>query len=114
MTGIESPWIAVPVALLLVAGGLLTLVGALGLVRLRNFQARMHGASMGSTLGLGCLVVACVIVGSAMAHRLALHALLVTVFVVITSPATATLLMRASLYRGRARSASADPEVIER
>ena len=44
MTGMESPWVAWPVALLLVAGGLLTLVGSLGLLRLRDFQARVHGA----------------------------------------------------------------------
>src|SRR5690606_28635511 len=89
MSGIESPWIALPVALLLVAGGLLALVGSLGLVRLRSFQARMHGPSMGNTLGLGCLVIATIVVGSAVAQRPVLHALLITVFVVMTSPVTA-------------------------
>ncbi len=106
MTGIESPWVAVPVVLLLVAGGLLTLVGSLGLVRLPSFQARMHGVSMGSTLGLGCIIIASVVVSSAMAQRFVPHALLITVFVVITAPATAIMLMRASLYRARAKSAA--------
>lgn len=114
MSGLGSPWVAVPVAMLLVAGGLLTLIGALGLVRLPTFQARMHGPSMGSTLGLGCVVLASIICSSVTLGRLAPHALLVTVFVVITSPATAMLLMRASLYRARDRSAAAGPEVIER
>ncbi|MGE0582749.1 MAG: monovalent cation/H(+) antiporter subunit G [Steroidobacteraceae bacterium] len=114
MTGIGSPWVAVPVALLLLAGGLLTLVGSLGLVRLRDFQARMHGASMGSTLGLGCIIVASVVASTAVAGRFSPHALLVTVFVVMTAPATAMLLMRASLYRARAKSAAAAHDVIER
>ncbi|MBV6422603.1 MAG: hypothetical protein NAOJABEB_00386 [Steroidobacteraceae bacterium] len=114
MSGIESPWIALPVALLLVAGGLLALVGSLGLVRLRSFQARMHGPSMGNTLGLGCLVIATIVVGSAVAQRPVLHALLITVFVVMTSPVTAMLLMRASIHRERARARSAEDEVIQR
>ena len=114
MTGIDSPWVAVPVALLLLAGGLLTLVGSIGLLRLRDFQARMHGASMGGTLGLGCVIVAAVIGASAAAGRFMPHALLITVFVVMTAPATAMLLMRASLYRARAKSAAAPQDGIER
>jgi multicomponent K+:H+ antiporter subunit G len=114
MTGIESPWIAVPVALLLVAGGLLTLVGSLGLVRLRDFQARMHGASMGGTLGLGSLILASVAASSAAAGRFMPHALLLTVLVVMTAPATAMLLMRASLDRARSKSGAAARDVIER
>jgi multicomponent K+:H+ antiporter subunit G len=106
-------WVAIPVALLLLAGGLITLIGSLGLVRLPSFQARMHGTSMGGTLGLGCVIVASVIVSSAMAGRLVPHALLITVFVVMTAPATAMLLMRASLYRARARSGPGQRERIE-
>lgn len=113
MSGLESVWVAIPVALLLLAGGLITLIGSLGLVRLPSFQARMHGTSMGGTLGLGCVIVASVIVSSAMAGRLVPHALLITVFVVMTAPATAMLLMRASLYRARARSAARHEEMIE-
>lgn len=103
MTGIESAWVAVPVALLLVAGGLLTVVGSFGLVRLASFQARMHGTSMGGTLGLGCVIIATIVVASAIAQRFVPHALLITVFVVITAPASAMLLMRASVYRARSR-----------
>ncbi len=114
MSGIESPWIALPVVLLLVAGGLLALVGSLGLVRLPDFQARMHGQSMGNSLGLGCLIVASIIVGSASAHWLVLLALLITVFVVMSAPVSAMLLMRACIHRERARRASARDEVIER
>lgn len=114
MTGMESPWVAWPVALLLVAGGLLTLVGSLGLLRLRDFQARMHGASMGGTLGLGCVIVASVVAATAVAGRFMPHALLLTGFVVMTAPATAMLLMRASLYRARSRSGGAARDVIER
>src|SRR5688500_4811699 len=46
-------WAALPAALLLIAGGILTLIGALGLVRLRDFYSRMHAPTMGTTLGTG-------------------------------------------------------------
>lgn len=102
MTGADIPlWAAVPAALLLVFGGLLTVTGSLGLMRLPSFQARMHGPSMGNTLGCGCVLFASMFVASGIAGRPVVHELLITVFIVITSPATAMLLMRASIYRGR-------------
>src|SRR5688572_7658134 len=46
-----SAWVAVPAAILLIAGGLLGAIGALGLLRLPDFFMRMHPPAMGSTLG---------------------------------------------------------------
>src|SRR5690242_21909505 len=65
-----SPWVAVPAAILLICGGLLTLVGSLGLLRLKSFYARMHAPTMGATLGTGCVLVASMLVSSAVADRL--------------------------------------------
>lgn len=109
MTGAELPlWAALPAAALLVAGGLFTVIGSLGLLRLPTFQARMHGTSMGNTLGAGCVLFASMLVSSAMAQRPVVHELLITIFIVITAPVTATLLMRASVYRKRAATPQRD------
>jgi len=43
-------WAALPTALLLVFGGVITLVGALGLVRLKHFYQRIHGPAITITL----------------------------------------------------------------
>ncbi|CAI06407.1 MULTISPECIES: monovalent cation/H(+) antiporter subunit G [Aromatoleum] len=94
-------WAALPAAALLVVGGLLTLVGSLGLLRLQDFHARIHAPTMGSTLGTGCILLASILVSSVLAQRPVVHELLITVFVVLTSPVTAMLLMRASIYRRR-------------
>ena len=51
-------WAALPAALLLVCGGILTLLGSLGLVRLKDFFARVHAPTMGSTLGTYCVLAA--------------------------------------------------------
>ncbi len=94
-------WAALPAALLLVCGGLLTLVGSLGLLRLESFYARIHAPTMGNTLGAGCVLIASMLVSSALAQRPVIHELLITVFILITSPVTAILLMRAAIFRGK-------------
>ena len=92
-------WAAVPAAILLVAAGLLAAIGAIGLARLPEFFMRMHPPAMSSTLGAGCVLLASMLVSSAVEGRPVLHALLITLFLVITSPVTAMLLARAAVYR---------------
>lgn len=102
MSAMQLPlWAALPAAVLLVCGGLLTLVGSLGLLRLRSFYARLHAPTMGSTLGAGCVLLASMLVSSALAQRPVFHELLITVFMLLTSPVTAMLLMRAAIFRSK-------------
>lgn len=101
-------WAAVPAAVLLAAGGLLAAIGALGLLRLPDFFMRMHPPAMGSTLGAGCVLLASILVSSAAESRPVVHALLITLFVVMTAPVTAMLLARAALYRSGRRTRGAD------
>jgi multicomponent K+:H+ antiporter subunit G len=92
-------WIALPAAFLLVAGGLFTLIGSLGLLRLRDFYSRMHPPTMGATLGTGCVLVASMLVSSWLLHRPVIHELLIALFITMTAPVTAILLMRAARNR---------------
>jgi multicomponent K+:H+ antiporter subunit G len=92
-------WAAVPAAILLILGGLLTVIGSLGLVRLRDFYQRIHAPSMGSTLGLGCVLIASMILSSFLRGTPVVHDILITVFVVTTAPITTMLLMRAAVRR---------------
>jgi multicomponent K+:H+ antiporter subunit G len=99
-------WAALPAALLLIFGGLCTVIGSLGLARLDTFFQRMHGPSMGNTLGTGCVLLASVLVSTALANRPVVHEILITVFIVITAPMTAMLLMRAAVHRSNAAQTS--------
>ena len=100
MTELDLPtWAALPAAILLICGGLLTLVGSLGLLRLRSFYARMHPVTMGATLGTGCVLIASMLVSSAALQRPVVHELLITVFVLITAPVSAMTLMKAAIRR---------------
>jgi multicomponent K+:H+ antiporter subunit G len=98
-------WAALPAALLLIVGGLAALIGAIGLLRLPDFFARMHPPTMCTTLGTACALIASMLVSSALVGRPVLHEVLIAVFLVITTPITSILLMRAAIYRGDARIA---------
>jgi multicomponent K+:H+ antiporter subunit G len=96
-------WATIPATILLIAGGLLALIGSIGLLRLPDFFQRMHPPTMGTTLGTGCVLIASMIVSSALVGRPVIHELLITLFIVITAPVTAMLLVRAAAYRQRRR-----------
>ena len=60
----------------------------------------MHAPTMGTTLGTGCVLIASMLVSSALLGRPVLHEVLLALFLVITTPITAILLTRAAIYRG--------------
>lgn len=94
-----SLWLALPVAFFLLLGGLLTLIGALGLYRLPEFYQRIHGPAVITTLALGSVLIASMLLFSGLQSRLVVHELLITLFVFMTAPVSAMLMMRAAKYR---------------
>ena len=95
-------WAALPAALLLIAGGSLTLIGALGLLRLRDFYSRMHPPTMGTTLGTGLVLIGSMLFFTMHESRPVLHEILIGVFMTLNTPVTYLLLVRAALHRDRA------------
>lgn len=94
-------WAEAVVALLILAGASLTLIGAVGLVRLGTFYERVHAPTLGTTLGIGLLLVASMLFFSITQARLVVHEVLIAVFIVLTTPVSLMLLARAALYRDR-------------
>jgi multicomponent K+:H+ antiporter subunit G len=99
-------WVTLPGTLLLVLGGLTTLVGSLGLLRLDDFFARMHGASMTNTLGAGAVLIVSMLTSGALVGRPRLHELLITLSVLMSAPMTSIMLVQAALYRNKARNSA--------
>lgn len=99
MTETLPLWISIPAAMLLVFSGFITLTGSLGLLRLSNFYRRIHAPTLGNTMGVFCVLVASILIASTIEQRVIVHQVLITVFLVITSPVTAMLLMRAAIKR---------------
>ena len=92
---------AVLTAVLLIGGATITLIGSLGLLRLRTFYERVHAPTLGTTLGAASIAIASMVYFSTLGTRLVLHEVLIVVFVTVTTPITLTILVRAALLRDR-------------
>jgi len=102
-------WAGLAVAALLLLGAGLALLGAIGLLSLQSFYERVHAPTLGTTLGIGCVLVASMLFFSVVQTRLVLHEILIAALVVITTPVTLMLLTRAALYRDRIEGQEAVP-----
>lgn len=83
---------------LILIGACFTLVGSLGLIRLRDFYSRLHAPTKATTLGVGSLLIASAIFFSYQDEGLSLHEILVTLFLFITAPVGAHLMAKAALH----------------
>jgi multicomponent K+:H+ antiporter subunit G len=86
-------------SLLMLAGGGFALVGAIGLVRLRDLYTRLHAPTKASTLGVGGALLASMLVFGWTGQRVVIHELLITAFVFLTAPIAAHLLVKSALER---------------
>ncbi|MEJ5022072.1 monovalent cation/H(+) antiporter subunit G [Ochrobactrum vermis] len=102
-------WAAVVISFFLVAGAFLTLVGCIGLVRFKSFYERVHAPTLGSSFGAGGILIASIIFFSILQSKPILHEVLITVFVVVTTPVTLMLLSRAVIHRDRTQDSKELP-----
>ena len=94
-------WAALLTAFFILFGASITLIGSLGLLRLKTFYERVHAPTLGTTLGLAAILISSMICFSVLQSRLVFHEILIAVFVTVTTPVTYMLLARATLYRAR-------------
>jgi multicomponent K+:H+ antiporter subunit G len=94
-------WLQVLIALIVLAGALVTFIGTIGLVRWASFYQRIHAPTLGSSLGAAMILLASSLHGTFALGRPVLHEVLILIFILITTPVTLMLLARAALYRDR-------------
>lgn len=116
MTAVDqlSLWVQIPVAALLLIASLCTLLGAVGLLRMKDFFQRMHPPALASTLGAWCVALASIIYFSALKTGPVIHAWLIPILLSITVPVTTLLLARTSLFRKRMAGDDVPAEVSSR
>jgi len=90
-------WLQWIVAALLVTGGLFALVGAVGMVRFRDFYMRLHAPTKATTLGVGGVLLASLSV-SWWRGEFGVPELLITLFLFVTAPVSANLLAQAAMH----------------
>lgn len=102
-------WAALAVSICVILGAVITLIGTLGLIRLKTFYERVHAPTLGSTLGAVFILTASIITFSVSQSRPVLHEILIAIFVTLTTPVTLMLLARATLYRDRTEGTEGVP-----
>jgi multicomponent Na+:H+ antiporter subunit G len=83
---------------LLSAGGLFCIVGALGMLRMPDFYTRVHAASVTDSLGAGLVLAGLIL--QAGASLVAVKLVIIGLLIFFTSPAAAHALAKAALGRG--------------
>jgi multicomponent Na+:H+ antiporter subunit G len=83
---------------LLVAGGLFAIVGAIGLLRMPDLFTRMHGSSITETLGAGLILLGLML--QAGLTLVTAKLILVGLLIFFASPTATHALARAALARG--------------
>lgn len=84
-------------AVLILVASFFLLVGAIGLVRFPDFYMRLHAPTKASTLGVGGVLLASMLLTLA-EGRPGVAELLITLFVFVTAPVSANLLAQAALH----------------
>lgn len=90
-------WLDLVVAAFIVLGAAFALIGSYGLAKLGDFLKRIHGPTKASTLGVGCVLIASMFYFSVGRPGVSVHELLITLFIFLTAPVSAHLLIRAAM-----------------
>jgi multicomponent K+:H+ antiporter subunit G len=94
-------WADVLIALMLVISGATALVGSLALVKFSDFYKRLHGPAKATTLGVGGVLIASCVYFSVRGATLSVHEFLITLFLFLTTPVSAHLLVKAAMHMAR-------------
>ena len=101
------PVIALLIAGFVALGTILTLLGAIGLVRLPSFYERLHAPTLGTSWGAAGILIGSMLMFSTLGSRLVIHEVFLGLLIMLTTPVTMMVLGRAALHRDRAERAEA-------
>lgn len=94
-----AEWIETLIAALLIIGGVFVLIGSIGLVKLPDFFTRLHAPTKATTLGIGSVLLASMLVHTLREGSISIHELVISLFLFITAPISAHMLAKAALHR---------------
>ena len=100
-------WADALVALMLLVSAFTALVGSFALVRFSDFYKRLHGPTKATTLGVGGVLIASAVYFTMRGPGISAHEFLITVFLFITAPVSAHLLVKAAMHLARDTGADA-------
>ncbi|WP_006786540.1 Na+/H+ antiporter subunit G [Thiorhodospira sibirica] len=87
------------VSVLIVAGGIFSLVGSFGLIKLKDLMTRLHAPTKATTLGVGSTLLASMVYFLVFESKISMHEILILLFLFLTAPITAHFVAKAYLLR---------------
>lgn len=90
-------WLDLLLSALVLFGSAFALIGSWGLAKLSDFLKRVHGPTKATTLGVGCVLIASALWFSVRGEQPSPRELLITLFLFLTAPVSAHMLVRAAL-----------------
>ncbi|MCU0957437.1 MAG: Na+/H+ antiporter subunit G [Hydrogenophaga sp.] len=106
-----NAWFENIAAVLILVASAFLLVGAVGLVRFQDFYMRLHAPTKASTLGVGGMLIASMLVTYTHGYP-GIAELLITLFVFVTAPVSANLLGEAALHLKLRSKAPVPPDAV--
>ena len=103
-------WLSIVIVFFLLLGSGLTLIGAIGLNRAKNFYERLHMPTLGTSWGVSGIIIASIIYSTVSGHKLISHSILLAIFIIVTTPVTLMLLSRAAMQRDQSSNSTELPE----
>lgn len=91
-------WVEVTASVMLLLGAFFVLMGSIGLARLPDFFTRLHAPTKATTLGIGSMLLASLLIFTFKTGEFAIKEVLITMFLFITAPVAAHLLGKAALH----------------
>lgn len=100
MTGFDT-LLDLLLSALLVGGGIFTLIGSYGLIRLPRPMQRLHAPTKATTIGVGAALAVSALDGLGQG-QISWQELLITLFLLLTAPVSALFLAKTLILRGEA------------
>ena len=86
-------------AVLLLIGGFFVFIGSVGLIKLPDFYTRLHAPTKATTLGIGSVLLASMLLTTLRDGGFSVHELVISLFLFITAPVSAYMMAKASLHK---------------
>ncbi len=96
------------VAVALVVGGVFTLVGGYGLIKLESPMSRLHAPTKASTLGVGSILFAAIVFDFSRGET-SVHEFLIIAFLFVTAPVSAMFIAKVAIHNRRLTQAPPPP-----
>lgn len=90
-------WADALIAVVLILGAGFALIGSWGLAKFGDFYKRVHGPTKATTLGVGGVLIASALHFTVSGPSASVHEFLITLFLFMTAPVSAHLLVKAAI-----------------